>query len=501
MPAMLHWLQRKVDDLPPGLAPKLSWIAVLYFAEGFPFGIAYDVWPVYFRQHGVSLRDIGLMALLFLPYTLKPAWAPLVDRFGSRQSWVTGCQLALAAVCLGMLALDPTRTDWLLWVVLLSFTVFSATQDIAIDAYAVDVATPKDSGYINGVRVGAARVALLLAGGGLLLLADRPWLGWSGTWWLASGSFLLFALLAFLSPRVAREPAGGARAREAAREGLPAIAGRIGPFRLGALVLTAAMTLLAYASGWNPLYLPLIALAGTLAIISFLEVELLRWLLRPEMALVLAFTFLYKVGDSTLGRMVKPFWVDSGMSATEIGIVSSWLGMGLTIAGALLGGWFIARRGIFAALLWMGLAQLVSNFGYVAVAALGLPHGDVTWAGLSFGPFQLSLYTASVIESITQGLGTAAFLSFLMNVCDRTHAATQYALLSATFALSRDVAGAYSGIGVEALGYPLYFTITACLALPALLLLPWIQRRIREEGKAETRPASPAAGETSGENS
>ena len=88
---------------------------------------------------------------------------------------------------------------------------------------------------------------------------------------------------------------------------------------------------------------------------------------------------------------------------------------------------------------------------------------------------------SSVIESITQGLGTAAFLSFLMNVCDRTHAATQYALLAATFSLSRDVAGAFSGIGVEALGYPVYFTVTAGLAIPALLLLPWLKGKIREQ--------------------
>jgi len=195
---------------------------------------------------------------------------------------------------------------------------------------------------------------------------------------------------------------------------------------------------------------------------------------------VLAFVVLYKVGDSALGRMVKPFWVDRGMSPTEIGIVSSSVGMGLTIAGALAAGWFIQKRGIFAGLLWLGIAQLVSNFGYVAVAALDLPRGDMSLLGLSFGPFQTALYCASAIESVCQGLGTAAFLSFLMNLCDRTHAATQYALLSAAFALSRDAAGALSGIGVEAFGYAPYFTLTALLALPGLALLPWIRGAIRE---------------------
>jgi len=490
----MPWLTRKVSDLPPGVGKKLSWIAVLYFAEGFPFGIAYDIWPVYFRRHGVELREIGLMALLFLPYTLKPAWAPFVDRFGSRQAWIAGCQLALAGVCLTMLVLDPTRTDWVLWTVLLSLTVFSATQDIAIDAYAVDVATPKDSGHINGIRVSAYRFALLFGGGGLVLMADRAWFGWRGVWWVSAGICILFATLSFLSPRVARERAGQREriapevapefASESAPEWAPdfaPVSGRLRVLRASFVMATVVLGFQASQTGWSGLWLTLTVIAGTVALVSFLEAELLRWLLTPEMVAVVAFILLYKVGDSTLGRMVKPFWVDCGMTNTDIGLVSTGLGSWLTIVGALLGGWFVARRGIFQALLWMGLAQLVSNFGYVAVAVLDLPRGDLSFLGLTFGPFQASLYGASILESITQGLGTAAFLSFLMNICDRTHAATQYALLTAAFSLSRDVAGAFSGIGVEALGYPLYFTITACLAVPALLLLPWIKGRIKEQ--------------------
>jgi len=195
----------------------------------------------------------------------------------------------------------------------------------------------------------------------------------------------------------------------------------------------------------------------------------LRWIFRWEMVPVLAFVLLYKVGDSTLGRMVKPFWVDRGYSLTEIGTISVTLGVALTIVGALMGGWFVNRYGIFRSLLWLGLAQLVSNLGYVAVAAIDLPRE--------------SIYAASMIESFTQGLGTAAFLSFLMNLCDKEHAATQYAILSAMFALTRDVAGAFSGIGVEALGYAVYFALTTALALPGLALLPAIRPRIREDGE------------------
>ncbi len=176
-----------------------------------------------------------------------------------------------------------------------------------------------------------------------------------------------------------------------------------------------------------------------------------RWLFRWEMAAVVVFVPLYKLGDSTLGRMVKPFWVDRGYSMAEIGTISVTLGVVLTILGALTGGWFVNRYGIFWALLWLGLAQLVSNLGYVAVASVDLPRE--------------SIYVASIVESFTQGLGTAAFLSFLMNLCDKEHAATQYAILTALMAVTRDIGGAFTGIGVEALGYATYFAVTTALAL------------------------------------
>jgi PAT family beta-lactamase induction signal transducer AmpG len=443
---------------PFSLRTKLTWVGILYFAQGFPFGLAYDLWPVYFRVHGVSLREIGLMALLFLPYSLKPAWSPFVDRFGSRQAWIAGCEFALAGVTVALLLLDPTRTDWLLWVVLLSYTAFSATQDISIDAYAVDISTPQEVGPINGLRATTGRLGILTAGGALLILADFGWFGWTGAWVAATAICLAMGVAAFVSPRVPRERAGTRRAGEQ----IGALAG----YRVGLLCLFAALLGASYAAGWPGWLLTMTVVAGACGLASFLSPELLRWLLRWEMLPVVGFILVYKIGDSTLGRMVKPFWVDRGYSESEIGLISVTIGAYLTIAGALSAGWFIARRGVFQGLVWMGLAQLVSNLGYVAVAGLELPR----W----------SIYGASVIESFCQGLGTAAFLSFLMVICDRAHAATQYALLSAAFALTRDLAGAFTGIGVEAWGYTAFFLATTLLALPGLALLPAIRGRVRE---------------------
>ena len=465
---------------PSALRTKLFWISVLYFGSGFPYGIAYDVWPYYFREHGVSLTDIGLMALLFLPYTVKAAWAPFVDRFGSRQSWVVSCLLGLAVVLVLHARLEPTLLAagawttgaWLLWATMLGVTLLSATQDISIDAYAVDTSKPEETGHVNGVRTAAYRAALLFASFILLLIADRPGLGWGVAWTVSILLCLVVAAGVYLSPRVPRERGKPATSPLTIR-GLTA-------FRVAALLTTAALLLIAQQKEWALLWLTLSALAGASFLASLLSPDLLGWLLRWDMLPVVAFTLFYKLGDSMLGRMVKPYWVDMGMTKTEIATVSNGLGMALTIVGALLGGWFVAKRGIFQAVLWFGLAQVVSNFGYVAVAALGLERGDGQLWQLSLGPLQNGLYAASIVESLCQGLGTAAFMSFLMNQCDRAHAATQYAMLTAVFSISRDVAGAFSGLGAQNWGYAPYFTFTAFLALPALFLLPWVKRRIRE---------------------
>ncbi len=396
------------------LRRTLAWIAVLYFAEGLPFGIAYDVWPVFFRNHGVRLAEIGLMSLLSLPWTLKLLWAPLVDRFGLRQHWIAACLVVLGVAAVAVIPQDAAHPSWLLWATLLLFTTASATQDVAIDAYAVDVSTAETTGPINGTRVSAARVALLVGGGGVVTLAGT--LGWAPLWAALAGLFLVLALLALASPRVALDQT---KRRSAIR-------------------------------------------------------PVLGWLLRWEMVPIVLFVPLYKLGDSTLGRMVKPFWVDRGYSLEEIGLISVTPGVVFTILGALAGGWFVRRYGIFRALLWLGIAQSVTNLGYVAVAGLTLPRG--------------SIYAASLLESFTQGLGTAAFLSFLMNLCEKEHAATQYALLSALFAVTRDLAGALSGFGVERLGYASYFALTTLIAVPGLLLLPFVRPRIREAAPP-SRPA------------
>jgi MFS transporter, PAT family, beta-lactamase induction signal transducer AmpG len=408
------------------LRRKLGWVAALYFAEGMPFGVVKDVLPVYFRVHGVSLEEIGLLSLLGMPWTLKVFWSPLVDRYGERRHWICACLCALALLAACIPSFDAGAPSLALWAVLFGFTIASATQDVAIDAFTIGLVDSGEEGDANGVRVSAYRVALIASGGGIVILGS--WLGWGMAYRSAALVLLVLAALAWNAPGV-----------------------RVAP----------------------------------LARRSFSE-PMRRWLLRPGAVAVFAFVLIYKLGDAAMAPMVKPFWLDRGLSAAEVGLVSTSFGVAATILGALVGGRLTSRWGIFHALWILGLAQALSNLGYAAVAWANPPppHGIVASFADLFAalgePARAMIYGASLLESFTGGLGTAAFLSFLMNICDKEHAAVQYALLSAVFAMSRDLAGAASGWATTRLGYGDYFLLSFALALPAYALLPAIRGWIRE---------------------
>ncbi|MEK7283644.1 MAG: MFS transporter, partial [Acidobacteriota bacterium] len=173
------------------LRRKLFWISVFYFAQGMPFGVVIDVLPVYFRQHGVSLTEIGMMGALTLPWTLKVLWSPLLDRFGERRTWVTVCCFAMAIAMFSVPLLDAAHPDLILWMLLLAFTLSSATQDVAIDAFSVGLASKGEEGTINSVRAGVYRLGAL-ASGGVTMYLVAPF-GWT---WVFLGLALAFVVMA-----------------------------------------------------------------------------------------------------------------------------------------------------------------------------------------------------------------------------------------------------------------------------------------------------------------
>jgi MFS transporter, PAT family, beta-lactamase induction signal transducer AmpG len=190
--------------------------------------------------------------------------------------------------------------------------------------------------------------------------------------------------------------------------------------------------------------------------------DLAQWARRPKAGVLLAIVFLYRLGELAIVTMIKPFWVDRGFSAAEIGTITTVVGVIISVAGAVAGGAIVARIGLWRALLWLGIAQTMSNLGYAIVATIG---DTGRWA----------IYAAAALENFGFGLGTAAFLSFLMSICDRERAATEYAALTATFALTRALIGPVSGWIAENLGYATFFWSTVLFGVPSLLLLPLVK--------------------------
>ncbi len=186
-----------------------------------------------------------------------------------------------------------------------------------------------------------------------------------------------------------------------------------------------------------------------------------NWLRRPRAGILLAVVFLYRLGEFAIVAMIKPYWVDRGYSPTEIGTITSVVGVIVSVIGVILGGWFVARFGLYAGLLWLGIAQVLSNLGYAIVATVSAGR----WA----------IYAAAVVENLGYGLGTAAFLAYLMSLCDRENAATEYALLSAAFGFTGTVMGTFSGYIAQYAGYTVYFWLTVFLGVPVLFLLPLIR--------------------------
>lgn len=418
------WQLLGVNKDSPASRRKLGVIALLYFIQGAPAAILWEVLPVYFRINGVSLSAIGGLRLLELPYSLKIFWSPLVHRFGDRRHWILVCMLGIAAVLFTLPFVNVAAVGVIVVVLILALTTLSATQDIAIDSYSVGLVNRAEEGAANGVRASAYRVALVFVGGGSVFLAAV--LPWNSLFVLAGIVFAALALAAHRIPHLSLPD-------EARQHWLKGFAG--------------------WAGTWN--VVPLVL-----------------------------FVLTYKLGEFAIGPMVKPFWVDYGKSiwpaeadlVFQIGMFPTTFGIVLSVVGALAGGAFISRYGIFHGVWFLGLLQAVSNLGYAFVEWLNLGR---------FG-----LYGASMFESLSGGLGTAAFLAFLMNVCQKEHATVQYAFLSSVFSLTGRLIGGISGLGAEKYGFANYFAITFLLSLPAYLLLPWVRRWIQEEPAQGREPPS-----------
>lgn len=398
-------------------------ILFLGFSSGLPLLLVYGTLSAWLTEARVDLTTIGLISWASAAYGFKWVWSPLVDRLplpplttllGQRRGWMLGSQIAVAGCMLGLGASDPAQNLWVTvaWAVALAFA--SATQDIVIDAYRVESLEEEQLGAGAGNVVLGYRIGMVVAGGGALVVADAA--GWFWAYAAMAALMGVGMLATLLNPEPARP----------------------------------------HARGQSPAHDP-----GRWLREAVYE-PLADFTRRRHWILILLFIALYKYGDALLGVMANPFYLDTGFTKTEIGVVSKSYGVAMTIAGGLLGGVLVARIGIMRALLVCGVLQAASNLVFAAQAVIG--------ANVPF------LMVTISVENLTGGMGTAAFVAYLSSLCNFAYTATQYALVSSFMAFARTIFASGGGWLAEQVDWVTYFLISTAAAVPGLALLLWMMQ-------------------------
>ena len=385
------------------------------FTSGLPLYLLIQLVPAWLKAEGVGLAEIGLFALIGFPYTWKFIWSPVMDRFtmpflGHRRGWMLLTQLALLVSISAMGYIKPDLTLWAVAYLAAAIAFFSASQDIVLDAYRRELLPDAELGLGNAIHVQAYRLAGLVPGSLALILSDHlPW----HTVFNVVAMFMLVGIGAtFVIDEAISDPTPPKTMREAVIE----------PFR------------------------------------EFLDRKGLQ-----AAAFILAFLFLYKLGDSMATALQTPFFMEMGFSRTEIGSVAKFAALVASIVGGLFGGVVMIKLGINRALWIFGVVQVVSILGFALLSVVG----KNLWM----------LGAANAFEYLGVGLGTAAFVAFIARTTNPSFAATQFALFTALAAVPRTLANSVTGVIVEQVGWTNFFMLCTVLAIPGMLLLfkvaPW----------------------------
>ena len=397
-------------------------ILFLGFSSGLPLALTFGTLSLWLAEAGVSKTNIGLFALAGTPYTFKFLWAPLVDRMplpfltrrlGRRRSWALVTQVFLMAAIFSLGATDPSSNAYFTALLALMVAFCSATQDIVIDAYRVEILEENQYGAGAAMIVLGYRIGMLVSGAGALYLAS--FFGW-------------FAAYAFM----------------------------------GCLVMVGMVTVLLNPEPINSSPLQredgLVAWIRDAVIAPFSE-----FMGRKGWLLILLFILLYKFGDALAGVMSNPFYLELGFSKIDIANISKAFGLAATVIGGIIGGMLVSRMGIVKSLVVCGLLQMFSNLMFVYLAMKGHSLAVLTMT--------------IAIENLSGGMGTAAFVGYLSGLCNVAYTATQYALLSSFMAFGRTLLSSTGGWFADQLSWVSFFLLTTAAAIPGLLLLAWMARR------------------------
>lgn len=428
---------------------RLWRILVLGFASGYPLAIiGGSTLSIWLLEEGFTRTDIGIFGLVFLAYTFNFLWAPMLDAvkfgwlsgIGQRKSWILICQIALVAITLMMAFCGPSFNIFAFALMAIGVGFFSATQDLAIDAYRITIIRPEEKHLI---AFGAAMAT-------------------SG-WWLGFG--LPAAFLLYLSDLIAWNFV----------------------YVTAAVLLAPVAVLVVY--WFEEPDVPQGSVSRNWYLTVLVEyVETIKDFFGRhgvEIALsLLLFIFLFKLGEAFLGKMVGVFYIQVGYTKTEIATFSKLLSTSITIVFALFAGALIPRLGVFKLLFIAGIAMALTNLMFAWIAMTGPDLNLFLWA--------------VVTDGITTSISTVAFVSFITFYVSHLHAAGQYGALASLGNAGRTLLAGFSGLVVDELGgnWALFFVLTSVAVIPSLLVLVSIVLNLRKgsKGVSETETTQKGLG-------
>ncbi len=416
------------------LHPRVAGMLLLGFSAGLPMLLVLGTLSFWLREAGIDRATIGHLSWVGLAYGFKWVWSPLVDRMplplltrwlGRRRAWLFLSQLLIGIALIGMANTDPAEhlSNLVIFALIVAFA--SATQDIALDAYRIEAVALRLQGAMAATYQAGYRLAMILASAGVLWIAaaldTSPGEYSAFSWQMAYGFMAGCMLIGVITTLLIREP-------EVLVDQSPSASAN------------DASGLLAWLQS---------------AVVAPFRDFIVRY--GYHALLILALIAVYRISDVVMGIMSNPFYVDMGYTKDEVATISKVYGVIMTILGAAIGGVLIARMGVIRTLFLGAVLSAATNLLFVWLAGRG---HDVN--GL--------IFTISA-DNLSAGIASSAFVAYLSGLTHAAYSATQYALFSSVMLLLPKFIAGFSGEFVDAYGYELFFTGTALLGMPVLVLV------------------------------
>lgn len=392
------------------------------FSSGLPLALVFGTLSLWLKDYSIAYKTIGAFSLLRLPYSFKWLWAPLVEtvkipilnKLGRRKSWAVFAQMGLLFSIIGLSLIKPNEHIVYMALGALLVSFFSATQDIVLDAFRVEIFSGRHISEVKGATMYVLgwRLGSIVSSAGAIGLASV--VSWNMVYFI-NALFVIFGIIAVL---LAKEPPEKRSEKREIKSNIWQYA-LVSPFK------------------------------------QFME--------KPCWIICLLIVFSYRLSDAYFGPLAYPFYADLGFTKIEIAYVSKLYGMVATIIGGLLGGYVLGRVGLLKGLLIFGVLQGLTTALYI----------PLYYVGHNIGFLMLTIS----VENLCSGMATTAIIAFMSILCNQGYTATQYALLSSLPGFARDVFASTSGHILEATSWPVFFGWSSFLALPGVILCWYLYKK------------------------